>query len=196
MQIKKVTVRTYGGKLISIETSTARRVLQAQVLKGLCAYLPGNTTIPSLINAPYLASELGIETAIDKKVHQSLVNSPYSNIITVDVELEGGRKRTISGSVFGTEGNIVQIDNYKSFPAFQPEGTLLTFRNEDRPGAVSDVLRILSDASINVARMNVGRQEGELALCLMDLDAVPAPAVVEQLKGLGSLSDVFLANVA
>jgi uncharacterized protein with ACT and thioredoxin-like domain len=69
-----------------------------------------------------------------------------------------------------------------------------SFRNEDRPGAVSDVLQLLSDAGINVARMNVGRQEGELALCLMDLDGTPDASVVEHLKELGSLSDVYLAH--
>jgi hypothetical protein len=58
--------------------------------------------------------------------HQQL-NSPYSNQITVEVELESGRKRSISGSVFGVVGKIVQIDNYKSFPAFKPEGTLLRY---------------------------------------------------------------------
>jgi hypothetical protein len=55
------------------------------------------------------------------------LNSPYSNLITVEVELESGRKRSISGSVFGVVGKIVQIDNYKSFPAFKPEGTLLRY---------------------------------------------------------------------
>jgi hypothetical protein len=73
-QIKKVTIRTFGGKLISIESANARKVLQAQVLKGLVAFVPGNTTVPSLINAPFLASELGIECTIDDKVHQSMVS--------------------------------------------------------------------------------------------------------------------------
>jgi hypothetical protein len=73
-QIKKVTIRTYGGKLISIESANARKVLQAQVLNGLVAYVPGNATVPSLINAPFLASELGIECSIDDKVHQSMVS--------------------------------------------------------------------------------------------------------------------------
>jgi uncharacterized protein with ACT and thioredoxin-like domain len=72
---------------------------------------------------------------------------------------------------------------------------LRRFRNIDRPGAVSDVLQVLSDSSINVARMNVGRQEGELALCLMDLDTNPDAAIIEKLKALDSLSDVFVAHI-
>lgn len=35
---------------------------------------------------------------------------------------------SISGSVFGEEPNLVQIDNHKSFPAFKPEGTIILFR--------------------------------------------------------------------
>lgn len=35
---------------------------------------------------------------------------------------------SISGSVFGEEPNLVQIDQHKSFPAFKPEGTIVMFR--------------------------------------------------------------------
>ena len=35
---------------------------------------------------------------------------------------------SISGSVFGEEPNLVQIDNHRSFPAFKPEGTIIMFR--------------------------------------------------------------------
>jgi D-3-phosphoglycerate dehydrogenase len=195
-KVKSIKVHCYGGTSVSIESTQARQVLQAQVLKGVMAFHPGNTTVPSLINAPFLAKEHGVECVIDKKVHPRLLSSPYSNAITVDVVLESGRHRSISGSVFGTQGNIVQIDNYKGFPSFTPEGTLLSFRNVDKPGAVGGVLKILSEAGVNVGRMNVGRQDGDLALCLLDLDQMPSQQTIQKLRDLDTLKEVSLSNIS
>eukprot|EP00612_Vaucheria_litorea_P002831 CAMPEP_0171458552 /NCGR_PEP_ID=MMETSP0945-20130129/4185_1 /TAXON_ID=109269 /ORGANISM="Vaucheria litorea, Strain CCMP2940" /LENGTH=496 /DNA_ID=CAMNT_0011984383 /DNA_START=253 /DNA_END=1743 /DNA_ORIENTATION=+ len=193
-KVSKVQLKTYGSKVFSIETKSARNVILAQFLKGLLSYYPGVSALPNLISSPLIASEMGIKVEIDTKLHPNMVSSPYSNIITVDVEFEDKTKKTISGSVFGKQGKIVQIDNYQNFSAFKPENTLLSFRNEDRPGAVSGVLKILSESGMNVATMNVGRQEGELALCLMGLDDYPTKEVVEKLNQLGALKDVHVAQ--
>ncbi|CAM9438972.1 unnamed protein product, partial [Ectocarpus sp. 12 AP-2014] len=72
----------------------------------------------------------------------------------------------------------VQIDNHRSFPAFKPEGTIVMFRNEDRAGAVLQVLQELEAAEVNVGRLNVGRQEGELALTIMGIDGEITPDVM------------------
>jgi hypothetical protein len=41
------------------------------------------------------------------------------------------------GAVFGSVPHIVQIDDYMDTLAFKPESNyVLTFRNEDRPGAL------------------------------------------------------------
>lgn len=40
----------------------------------------------------------------------------------------------------------------------QPESNyILTFRNEDRPGVISEVLQVLNNANVNVASLNVTR---------------------------------------
>lgn len=63
----KVGLRTYGGKAANIEASAARQVILATVMKGLLQYTKDCKTVPSLINAPFLAKEMGIETTIDDK---------------------------------------------------------------------------------------------------------------------------------
>ncbi|CAN0305914.1 unnamed protein product, partial [Ectocarpus sp. 13 AM-2016] len=172
-KVVKVGLRTYGGKAASIEANSARQVILATVMKGLLQYTKECKTAPSLINSPFLSKEMGIETSIDDKIHAVLVNSPYTNVITVDITLEDGETHSISGSVFGEEPNLVQIDNHRSFPAFKPEGTIVMFRQEfqshDRAGAVLQVLQELEAAEVNVGRLNVGRQEGELALTIMGI---------------------------
>eukprot|EP00904_Undaria_pinnatifida_P000327 jgi/Undpi1/10295/HiC_scaffold_28.g12747.m1 len=195
-KVVKVGLRTYGGKASNIETSAARQVILATVMKGLLQYTKECKTVPSLINAPFLSKEVGIETTIDDKIHAVLVNSPYTNVVTVDITREDGKTHSISGSVFGEEPNLVQIDNHRSFPAFKPEGTVIMFRNEDRAGAVLQVLEELEAAGVNVGRLNVGRQEGELALTIMGIDGIVTPEVMDNLNNLSAVREVSVANLS
>jgi hypothetical protein len=51
---------------------------------------------------------------------------------------------TLTGAVYGNIPHIVQVDDYKEQISFKPESNyILTFRNEDRPGAISDVLQVI-----------------------------------------------------
>lgn len=68
LKVVKVCVRTYGGKEANIEGSAGRQVILATVMKGLLQHTRECKTVPSLINAPFLSQELGIETVIDDKV--------------------------------------------------------------------------------------------------------------------------------
>ncbi|CBJ29093.1 D-3-phosphoglycerate dehydrogenase [Ectocarpus siliculosus] len=195
-KVVKVGLRTYGGKAANIEANSARQVILATVMKGLLQYTKECKTAPSLINSPFLSKEMGIETSIDDKIHAVLVNSPYTNVITVDITLEDGETHSISGSVFGEEPNLVQIDNHRSFPAFKPEGTIVMFRNEDRAGVVLQVLQELEAAEVNVGRLNVGRQEGELALTIMGIDGEITPDVMSKLGALSAVREVSVANLS
>eukprot|EP00752_Nemacystus_decipiens_P004428 g4041.t2 len=195
-KVVKVGLRTYGGKAANIEANSARQVILATVMKGLLRYTKECKTAPSLINSPFLSKEMGIETNIDDKIHAVLVNSPYTNVITVDITMEDGKTHSISGSVFGEEPNLVQIDNHRSFPAFKPEGTIVMFRNEDRAGAVLQVLQELEAAEVNVGRLNVGRQEGELALTIMGIDGDISSEVKDKLSSLSAVREVSVAKLS
>ena len=67
-------------------------------------------------------------------------------------------KSIIAGAVFGSVPHIVRVDDYVDLLSFKPEGNyILTFRNDDRPGVISEVLQILSNAGVNVASLNVSK---------------------------------------
>lgn len=51
----------------------------------------------------------------------------YKHLV-FDDHIARAQTHSISGSVFGEEPNLVQIDNHRSFPAFKPEGTIVMFR--------------------------------------------------------------------
>jgi len=106
------------------------------------------------------------------------------------------------GVVFGSTPHIVRVDEYKDLFAFKPEGGyILTFRNDDRPGALSEVLEILHNVNVNVASLNVSRKvtgpavgsesaSNTKALCFMSLDDDVPTNALNSLKSLASLQNV------
>jgi formyltetrahydrofolate hydrolase len=126
-----------------------------------------------------MAKEANIASTISEEPPTSHVGSPYWNLLAVRCERADGTVSKITGAVLGNSPHIVKVDDYNDLFAFKPEGNyILSFRNEDRPGAISEVLDILHRSSINIASLNVARAvdvshssgEKKLALCFMALD--------------------------
>jgi len=190
--VKKVTLKTWGGRDVDITTKQARQLLEAKVLKGILKHsskLGG--MVPDLISAPFMAKEANITSIVSTEFPEN-VGSPYWNLVSVDVEREDGSNSRITGAVFGSIPHIVQVDDFSDLFAFKPDGSyILSFRNEDRPGAISEVLDVLHASSINVANINVSRTlTGNKALCFMALDDDVPTNALNQLKALPSLSKV------
>lgn len=196
-KIKKIFINTWGGRDEDITTKSAKLLLEAMVLKGVIKNVPGR--VPDLISAPFMAKELGISTEISAKPLQQ-ISSVYWNLLQVIVERENGSTSSITGSVFGNQPHVVQVDGFRDIFAFKPEGNhILTFRNEDRPGAISQVLNILHKANVNIACVNVARgselQSDNLALCFMALDDNIDAKALDQIKSLSSLHQVSVINL-
>lgn len=69
-----------------------------------------------------------------------LRTGPYWNLVSVTAHREDGSTCKITGSVFGNQPHIVQVDEYSDNFAFRPDSNyILSFRNDDRPGAISEV---------------------------------------------------------
>jgi D-3-phosphoglycerate dehydrogenase len=72
-----------------------------------------------------------------------------------------------------------------------PEGVLLLMNNTDRPGMVGHVGTILGRHHINIASMSLHREEvGGQALTVLNLDSVPPPTVIEDLRLDPDISNV------
>jgi len=159
--------------------------------------------VPDMISAPIMAVEAGIESVISSD-HPENVGGPYWNLLSVEVTREDGSQSRIVGAVFGSSPHIVQVDEYVDLFAFKPEGNhILTFRNEDKPGAILDVLDILHGANINVANVNVARASttpgsgtsATPALCFMALDDSVSTNTLKSLKSLPHLHNVQLIQL-
>ena len=189
----RMELRTWGGRAADITTSAARSLLEAQVLKGLVKNSFDGAE-PDLISAPGAAKTYGV-TSVKSEEHPENVGSPYWNLISVCVEKENGTTNTITGSVFGRVPHIVQVNEYVDCFAFEPAGKfMLTFENEDRPGAISEVLEVLHQAGVNVASVNIAASKVAVdpkeCLCFMSLDDDVSSKSMRALHSLDGLKRV------
>jgi D-3-phosphoglycerate dehydrogenase len=195
--ISKVTLKTFGGRDANIATKQSRQLLEALVLKGIVKHMkPTNgRDVPDLISAPSMASEANIQSSISEEQPDHM--GTYWNLVSVDVERGNGTKTNITGAVIGNIPHIVKVDRYSDLFAFRPEGNyILTFRNEDKPGAISQVLDILHMANVNIASMTVARAATENhALTFISLDDDVSSHAMKSLKAIEFLHDVAKIQV-
>ena len=181
--LKKLSINLSGGFLHSCSG-----VLSGSFLKG---FLSRKMDEPvNLINVGVLAGERGI--VLDEL--KSTENQNYKNLITVEFTGEN-EKRTIAGTVFGTnEPRIVMIDNYRL--ELKPEGSMLVYKNIDKPGMLASAGKILADENINIAGLALGRLEsGKEALTIISLDESISKTAMEKISLTDGISDVCLVHL-
>ncbi|OLT26801.1 phosphoglycerate dehydrogenase [Nocardiopsis sp. CNR-923] len=145
------------------------KVLELAALKGVFADVVEDTV--TFVNAPLLAKERGVEV----NLVTSDDNSDWRNLITVRGVLADGQRVSVSGTLTGPRQveKLVEINNYGMEISLSEHMVFLSY--EDRPGIVGKVGALLGDASVNIAGMQVIRdQEGGKALIALTVDsAVP-----------------------
>ena len=151
------------------------KVLELAALKGVFTDVVEDQV--SYVNAPLLAAERG--TAV------RLVTEPESpdhrNLITLRGTLADGSQVSVCGTLVGISQRerIVEVNGFDV--DIEPTDHLAFLRYVDRPGMVGTVGRILGDARINIAGMQVARDEkGGQALVALSVDsAIGAEALAE-----------------
>jgi D-3-phosphoglycerate dehydrogenase len=158
------------------------RVLELAALKGLFCDVVEDPV--SYVNAPLLASERGVGVRLTTDP-----DSPdYRNLLTLRGTLADGTQVSVSGTLTGPR----QVEKLVEVDGFDIEVTLsdhmAVFRYEDRPGIVGTVGRILGEASVNIAGMQVSRdRKGGHALVVMTVDgAIPNPILDEIVTEIGA----------
>src|SRR3954462_14930070 len=166
------------------------KVLELAALKGVFTDVVEDAV--TYVNAPLLAAERG--TAV-RLVAES--ESPdHRNLITIRGTLADSSQVSVSGTLVG----IAQRERLVSINEFlldlEPTDHLAFLTYADRPGMVGTVGRILGECSINIAGMQVSRDEkGGHALVALSVDSViPADALaeIEQAIDATSLRAVYL----
>ncbi|RJK98223.1 phosphoglycerate dehydrogenase [Vallicoccus soli] len=158
------------------------KVLELAALKGVFTDVVEEQV--SYVNAPVLAAERGLEV----RLTTDPVSEDYRNVVTLRGTLADGQQVSVSGTLSGPKHieKIVEVDGFDV--EIVPSGHMAFFRYTDRPGVVGTVGRILGDAGVNIAGMQVSRDtKGGQALVALTVDsAVPAPLLAELVTEIGA----------
>ena len=178
--IRRVKVEVRGETV-----SELVRPITAALLKGMLEKNLSDSV--NYINAPILADENGITTS------QMAGVSPvdYPNLITSQVEWEGG-KRMLAGVLFGgSQPRIVRVDDHEL--EAKPEGYVLILRNKDVPGVVGQIGTILAAYEVNIGEWRMGRNEpGGQAISFINLDSEPPAVALHALEKISAVLQVKL----
>ncbi|MFJ2650541.1 phosphoglycerate dehydrogenase [Streptomyces sp. NPDC087420] len=160
------------------------KVLELSALKGVFEDVVAETV--SYVNAPLFAQERGVEV----RLTTSSESPNHRNVVTVRGTLSGGEEVSVSGTLAGPKHlqKIVAIGDYDIDVALADH--MVVLRYEDRPGVVGTVGRILGEAGLNIAGMQVSRAEegGEAVVVLTVDDNVPAAVLTEIAEEIGAAS--------
>ena len=121
----------------------------------------------NLVNVREQADRRGI--AVEHATKTSATDQV--NTITIELNSRSGI-HTVQGTIFADRLPRIQaIDGYRM--DLIAEGSMVLIFNDDRPGAIGLVGRMVAEAGVNIADMALSRR-GETALMVLKLDA-PLP---------------------
>jgi D-3-phosphoglycerate dehydrogenase / 2-oxoglutarate reductase len=158
------------------------KVLELAALKGVFTDVVEEPV--TYVNAPVIAADRGVEVRMIVEE-----NSPdFRNLITVRGVRADGHQVSVSGTLMGRKhvGKLVEVLGYDI--EVQPSEHMAFLMYTDRPGVVGTVGRVLGEADVNIAGMQVSRDtKGGHALVAMTVDqAVPQRALEEIVDAIGA----------
>lgn len=161
----------YGGEVTDHPTEP----LTLALLKGLLTPILGSMV--NYVNAPHLARERGLRVVEAR----SSSGQGFSNIIRLTVTGAEG-EGSVCGALFGADDyRIVRVDDYHVEAV--PQGHLLVLHNDDRPGIIGFIGKVLNDARINIAMMNLSRRKIKgKAISLINVDSKIPESVLDELR--------------
>lgn len=151
--------------------------LRLAALKGIFSKVVSDPV--SYVNAPLLAEQRNVEV----RFSVDSLSESYRNVITIRGALTDGTAISVSGTLTGPKQieKIVEVNGYDvELPI--PEH-LIVFSYTDRPGIVAAYGSELGEAGVNIAGLQIARDEKKgTALSVLSVDAPVAQDVIERLS--------------
>jgi len=160
---------SYRGEVARRSTKLITAAFAAGLLEGA---LDQNVNI---VNAELLARERGIEIV----EHLQPKKGDFASLVRTEVFAEKG-SYVASGTLFGNQFlRITQLGKYH-LEAYL-DGVLLLFSHKDVPGLIGFIGTIFGKHNVNIAQMNVGRQQpGGEAVAVLNLDSPPSAEALKE----------------
>jgi len=166
--IKKIEIE-YEGTITAINTDPITSTL-------LATLLGQQMDSVNMVNAMQIAQSRGIE--LKQSYNDEMKN--WRSMINVIVTTEE-RERNVTGTLFtGKEPRIVNIEGVPIEVALQPN--MVFIRNDDQPGMIGDLGKLLGDEGLNISDFRLGRKDEKSgAICIVALDAPVNDEVFEKI---------------
>ncbi|WP_436773039.1 phosphoglycerate dehydrogenase [Yinghuangia sp. YIM S09857] len=152
------------------------KVLELAALKGVFSDVVEESV--SYVNAPLLAQERGVEV----RLTTSSESPDHRNVVSVRGTLTDGTDVSVSGTLAGPKRveKVVEVGGFDV--DLQLTEHMVFLRYADRPGVVGVIGRLLGDAGVNIAGMQVSRAaKGGVALVALTVDSAIPPAVLAEI---------------
>ncbi len=155
--IEKIEI-IYRGHASELNVAPLSSIILASVLKPLLEAV-------NMVSAPEIAKSRGI-AVVESKTAECNYGATAIKVIVHTSE----RDRAVTGTLFaGTEPRITNIEDVAIELALSKH--MLFIRNEDKPGMIGSLGKILGDAGANISDFRLGRKVQEaIAVCLVSLD--------------------------
>jgi D-3-phosphoglycerate dehydrogenase len=168
--VKSATLRYRGD----VATKNTRLITASFAAGWMESALEGEV---NLVNAEVLAKERGIALVEEKTTDTGDFGTMIQTEVTTD------RKTYVAaGTLFGREFiRLVRLGPYRLDAHF--DGNLLIFTHRDRPGLIGFIGTTFGQHHVNIAQMNVGREQpGGEAIGVVNLDSVPPEEALEEVR--------------
>ncbi len=131
---------------------------------------------------------------IDVLESKMTANEKRFSMITLKISGKDGAF-TVSGTVLGqNEIRIVEINGYEF--DVTPAQYMLVARNQDKPGMIGQIGTLLGASRINIANMQVSRNNKEgAAMMFMSVDSEVAKETLNLLQGIDGITQVNLVKL-
>ena len=173
----------FEGKVAEMNTKPLMAVAVMGILQPLVSGV-------NMVNAPVVASERNIDIVETKREREG----NYQSLIRVTVTTEN-RSRTIAGTLFANEPRLVEVHGTSLEASL---GKLMLYiNNEDKPGLIGSLGKVLGEANINIANFHLGRSDEQNdAVALVEIDQEVSADMVAEIGKLPSVKQAVLLKFA
>ena len=175
---------SYSGALSEVEIAPLTR----NTVKGLLKRHLGDHV--NDVNALYLADKKGIKI---NEIKTSRAKG-FTNLITVEVTTQSGKRRVSGTLLNGLGPRIVKVDNYSV--DVTPVGHIVVIHHQDQPGVIGKMGALLAEHDVNIATMQVDRSDvGGEAIMLLKTDRHADDDALQALVELNEINDVIAIDL-
>jgi D-3-phosphoglycerate dehydrogenase len=144
----------------------------------------------NMVNAMPIAKGRGVRVVESKSTEAT----DFASLITIRLQTDRGKTQTAGTLYSRQDPRVVDIDGIRLEAVL--EGYMLVFSNLDVPGVIGRIGTLLGQNSVNIAGMQLGReQRGGRAVSIVNVDdPIPGP-VLDEIRRMPNLVYAKLVHV-